>query len=61
MANYVQPELFDLRPYVSGDPTPDLYLVTPMKKSQGIENEQLELNLFPDQPNDGSSDLKQAA
>jgi hypothetical protein len=60
MADYVQLELFDLKPYTSGN-SPDIYVVVQTKKLQGIEIKQLELNLFPDEPEESYFDLKRAA
>jgi len=61
MADYVQLELFDLKAYTSGKSTPDIYMVPQVKKSQGIEDEQLELDLFPNVPDESYFNLKRAA
>jgi hypothetical protein len=61
MANYEQLELFDLKAHASGNRPPDIYVVLQTKKLQGVESEQLELDLFPDEPDESYCDLKRAA
>lgn len=61
MAEYVQLELFDLKPYISRKNTPDIYVVAQSKVFEGIEGEQLKINLFPDTPDESYFNLKRAA
>lgn len=61
MADYIQLELFDLKAHTSGQSTPEIYIAAQIKKPQGIESEQLELNLFPDKSVSSYFNLKQAA